>query len=65
MRWTYRVEPAADGVRLSLTRTVPNGRTLIGRLSAPVALGGTENHDVELAAGMRRTLEHLKAAVEG
>lgn len=65
MRWTYRVEQAADGVRLSLTRTVPSRRTLVARLSAPVALGGSEAHDAELEAGMQRTLEHLKAAVEG
>lgn len=63
-RWTYRVEPAADGVRLSLTRTVPGRRTVVGKVFAAIALGGKDGHDVDLQHGMRRTLEHIKAAVE-
>lgn len=64
MRWTYRVEPTAEGTRLSLTRTVPGRRTVLARISAPMAFGGSESHDAELQAGMQRTLEHLKAAIE-
>ena len=63
-RWIYELAPQADGTRVVHRRPVPRGLTLIGRLFAPVALGGTEGHADELEAGMGQTLARLKAAVE-
>ena len=63
-RWIYELAPQADGTRVVHRRPVPSGLTLIGRLFAPVALGGTEGHADELEVGMGQTLARLKAAVE-
>ena len=45
-------------------RPVPERLTLLSRVFAPVALGGSESHADELEAGMRRTVARLKAAAE-
>ena len=63
-RWIYELTPEGDGTRVVHRRPVPRGLTLIGRLFAPVALGGTEGHADELEVGMGQTLARLKAAVE-
>jgi hypothetical protein len=43
---------------------VPHGVTAVSRVFAPVFLGGLGPHTDELEAGMARTVERLKAAVE-
>lgn len=64
--WSLELEPGpADGTtRLVHRRTLTGaGRPFVARLFGPL-IGGLEHHDVELAAGMRRTLAAIKADVE-
>jgi uncharacterized protein YndB with AHSA1/START domain len=64
-RWVWELEPDdSGGTRLVHRRPVPQRLTLLSRLFAPVALGGSEEHADELEAGMRRTAARLKAAAE-
>ena len=63
-RWVYELEPAGEGTRVALTRSVPRRLTVGSNLVAGALLGGTEGHADELEAGMHTTLERLKAAVE-
>jgi len=60
--WTYELEPAGSGTRLTGRRDLP-AFTFGTRLMAPL-IGGAIGHDEELAAGIRSTLEQIKAAVE-
>lgn len=63
-RWIYELQPDGTGTRVVHRRPVPKKITLLSRLYAPVALGGSDGHADELEAGMARTLERLKAALE-
>ena len=60
--WTYELEPTSSGTRLTGRRDLPKF-TLGTRLMAPL-IGGAAGHDDELAAGLRSTLEQIKATVE-
>lgn len=60
--WTYELEPTATGTRLTGRRDLPKFTTGTALL-API-IGGAEGHDHELAAGIRSTLEQIKATVE-
>jgi uncharacterized protein YndB with AHSA1/START domain len=60
--WTYELEPTGGGTRLTGRRDLA-AFSLGTRLFAPV-IGGAAGHDEELAAGIRSTLERIKAAVE-
>lgn len=62
--WSYEIEPTADGTRLVERRTALVDPSLSVRLTARLALGGADNHDRELCAGMDQTLAALKADVE-
>lgn len=62
--WVYELAPEASGTRVVHRRPVPGGLTLLSKLFAPVALGGSVQHADELEASMGRTLERIKAAVE-
>ena len=66
-RWIWELEGVGDGgsTRVVHRRPVPRRITLLSRIFAPVALGGSESHADELEAGMQRTVERLKAAAEG
>ena len=64
-RWIFEVEPAeGGGTHVVHRRPVPERLTLLSRVFAPLALGGSEEHADELEAGMGRTLGGLKAAAE-
>lgn len=63
-QWIWELEPAAGGTRVVHRRPVPRRLTLITRLFAPVALGGSAAHADELERGMARTVAGLKAAAE-
>lgn len=64
-QWTYELEPTTTGTRLTERREFKNGkRNVIGRVTAAVALGGVENHDVELIEGMNKTLSRIKGEAE-
>ena len=60
--WTYELEAADGGTRLTGRRDLDRYSTLT-RVSAPL-IGGAAGHDRELAEGIRTTLDRIKAAVE-
>ncbi|MGQ0433062.1 MAG: SRPBCC family protein [Microthrixaceae bacterium] len=64
VRWSYRFEPDGDGTLVTEERRRFKDRTLIATVFTRFALGGVEDHDDELRAGMRATLERLKAVAE-
>jgi hypothetical protein len=66
VEWSYELEPSADGRRTVLTerRSALPQPNLIIRLVARYAMGGADPHDVELLAGMRRTLAYYRSAAE-
>lgn len=64
-RWIWEIEPdGAGGTRVVHRRPVPTSLTLLSRVTAPVALGGSVSHADELEAGMLRTVQRLRAAAE-
>ena len=64
-RWIWELEPdGSGGTHLVHRRPVPRGVTLMSKLFAPLALGGSEAHADELEAGMAETVARLKVAVE-
>lgn len=65
VEWSYDLEPASGGTRVVERRTALPDPSLSVRLTAKWALGGADNHDTELLAGMKATLAALKAEVEG
>jgi hypothetical protein len=64
-RWIYDLSPDGAGTKVVHRRPVPKKLTLLSKLFAPVALGGSDGHADELEAGMATTLQRLKATVEG
>ena len=64
-RWIYELSPAGAGTRVVHRRPVPRRLTLLSRVFAPLALGGSDGHADELEHGMTQTLARLKAALEG
>ena len=63
-RWIWELSPDAVGTRVVHRRPVPSGVTLLSRVFAPLALGGSVEHADELEAGMAQTVARLKAAAE-
>jgi hypothetical protein len=63
--WSYETEPTATGTRLVERRTALVDPSLSVRLTARLALGGSDNHDRELCDGMDQTLAAIKADVGG
>jgi uncharacterized protein YndB with AHSA1/START domain len=60
--WVYELEPTATGTSVTGRRVLPKftlGTSLLG----PV-IGGAAGHDVELAEGIRTTLERIRESVE-
>jgi hypothetical protein len=63
--WSYDLEAVDGGTRLTERRDLKGGkRSVASKVTAALALGGITEHDVELLAGMRTTLEHIKAEAE-
>jgi len=63
--WSYDLEPEGGGTRVVERRELVGGRrTIASKLTAALALGGIEEHDVELQAGMETTLARIKAEAE-
>lgn len=60
--WTYELEPTAEGTRLTGRRDLAAFSSLT-KLAAPM-IGGAASHDSELTAGIRTTLERIKATIE-
>jgi hypothetical protein len=64
MRWRYELEPVADGTIVTESRAPVRERPLVARVFARIALGGGDEHEDELRAGMVATLQRLKAVAE-
>jgi uncharacterized protein YndB with AHSA1/START domain len=63
-RWIFELNASGEGTRVVQRRPVPDGVTLLSKVFAPLALGGSEEHADQLEADMGTTLERFKAAVE-
>jgi len=63
-RWTYRLEPDGAGTVVTERRELFKKRPAVAKVFTQVFLGGDDGHDEELRAGMRQTLERVKAIAE-
>ncbi len=66
-RWIWELAPEGPGgtaTRVVHRRPVPRRITVMSRVFAPLALGGSVGHADELERGMARTVARLKAAAE-
>ncbi len=65
-RWSYRLEVDGDGDGTLVTeaRTAFKDRPRLARVFSKLVLGGIEEHDDEMRAGMQATLERLKVIAE-
>ncbi|HWJ83685.1 MAG TPA: SRPBCC family protein [Nocardioides sp.] len=63
--WSFRLEPtAAGGTRVTERRETPQGISAVSLGLTKVALGGQQKFTAELRAGIRSTLERIKAEAE-
>jgi uncharacterized protein YndB with AHSA1/START domain len=63
--WSYELTPNGEGTTVTERRELVGGkRTFLSKITAAVALGGIDEHDVELVAGMETTLARIKAEAE-
>lgn len=63
--WSYELEPTATGgTRLVETRRADNGVTAISTALTKTVLGGMDDFERELVAGMNQGLARIKAAAE-
>ena len=63
-RWTYRLQADGDSTIVTESRAAFKKRPLLARAFSKVLLGGVDEHDDEMRAGMQATLERLKAVAE-
>lgn len=64
VEWSYEIEPIDGGTRLTERRTALVNPSTVVKLTAKYALGGAENHDEELKAGMKKTLVAIQSQAE-
>ena len=62
--WSFSLEPAGSGTRVTQRRRAPEGVSGVSRGLTRIALGGQQVFTDELLAGMRQTLERVKAEAE-
>lgn len=63
--WAFQLEPTATGgTRLTERRETPEGVSALSRMLTKTVLGGQGAFTAELKAGMRQTLERIKAEAE-
>lgn len=63
--WSFELTPsAAGGTRVTHRREAPKGTTKISKVLQDKVLGGIEDFDREMEAGMAVTLQRLKALLE-
>jgi uncharacterized membrane protein len=60
--WVYEIEPTATGSTVTGRRVLP--RFTMGTSVLGPVIGGAAGHDVELAEGIRTTLERIRSTVE-
>ncbi|MBX7070592.1 MAG: SRPBCC family protein [Microthrixaceae bacterium] len=64
-RWRYRFEPASEGgTVVTESHEMFRRRPAVAWVFSTLLLGGAKDHDEEMHAGMRTSLERLKAAAE-
>lgn len=63
-RWRYRFEPTEAGTIVTESHEMFRRRPAIAWVYATLVLGGAKDHDDEVRAGMRTSLERLKAVAE-
>lgn len=63
--WSFRLEPTATGTRLTQRREAPDGVSPLSRELTDGFMGGQEAFTASMRAGMRQTLEGIRAAIEG
>ncbi|MEQ6900868.1 SRPBCC family protein [Nocardioides sp. YIM 152588] len=63
--WSFTLEPTATGTRVIQRRETPDGISGVSMGLTKAALGGQDVFTDELRAGMRQTLERIKADAEG
>ena len=62
--WSFDLEPIATGTRLTHRRDASKGLTDVSLMLQQKVLGGVAHFEAEMEAGMTRTLERVKQAVE-
>lgn len=62
--WSYELEPHGDGTRVTESRHAENGVSAFSSMTVNTLLGGNDNFERELVAGMNATLAKIKAAAE-
>lgn len=63
--WAFSLAPTADGgTELTERREAPDGISTISHVLVAAALGGQQRFQADLAAGIRQTLERIKAELE-
>jgi uncharacterized protein YndB with AHSA1/START domain len=63
--WSFTLEPVGDGSRLVQRREAPDGLSDLSHDLTVGYLGGHEAFTATMRAGMRETLERIKAEAEG
>ena len=63
--WSFELEPTASGTRLTHRRDASGGMTAVSLMLQDRVLGGVAPFEAEMEAGMVRTLERVRRAVEG
>jgi hypothetical protein len=63
--WSYDLAPDGEGTLVTERRELKGGkRSIASKVTAALALGGIDEHDAELLAGMETTLARIKAEAE-
>jgi uncharacterized protein YndB with AHSA1/START domain len=62
--WSWSLEPAGTGTRLTARREAPQGISDLSVRLTERAFGGVDSFADELLTGMRQTLEKIKADAE-
>jgi uncharacterized protein YndB with AHSA1/START domain len=62
--WGFRLEASPGGTRLTQRRETPDGISDLSRDLTEGFMGGTDQFTDALRAGMRQTLERIKASAE-
>ena len=63
-RWRYRFVPDGDRTIVTESREPWRSRPMVARVFSVFLLGGIADHDEEMRAGMRQSLERLKDVAE-
>jgi uncharacterized protein YndB with AHSA1/START domain len=63
--WSFTLEEADGGTRVTQRREAPEGIAAVSHVLVNAALGGQEAFTASMRQGMQQTLERLKAELEG